>query len=121
MGSDADIAIFDPNLTRTIDGVMLKSNADYSVYEGWQVTGWPVLTIRRGEIVFRDGEVHGEPGTGRSLRRGLPRRSSSVQAIFEGQCPRCAWCRRQSRIVPPGGTCHMTDGPWEWPTISPMF
>ena len=70
VGSDADIVIFDPELTRTIDAGMLKSNADYSVYQDRQVTGWPVVTIRRGEVVFRDGQVVGEPGSGQVVGRG---------------------------------------------------
>jgi dihydropyrimidinase len=69
VGSDADIVIFDPNRTRTIEASMLKSNADHSVYEGWQVTGWTVLTLRRGEIVFEHDEVIGKPGSGRITRR----------------------------------------------------
>jgi dihydropyrimidinase len=73
VGSDADLVIFDPDLTRTIEGSMLKSNADYSVYEGWQVTGWPVLTLRRGEIVYRDDQVIGRPGSGVILKRGATR------------------------------------------------
>lgn len=70
VGSDADIVVFDPDLTRTITADMLKSNADYSVYEGWEVTGWPVVTLRRGEIVFENGEVIGAPGSGQLVRRG---------------------------------------------------
>jgi dihydropyrimidinase len=70
VGSDADIVIFDPERTRTIDASMLQSNADYSVYDGWSVTGWPEITIRRGEIVFRDDRVLGRPGSGALLRRG---------------------------------------------------
>lgn len=69
-GSDADIVVLDPERTRTIDGSILQSNADYSVYEGWSVAGWPELTIRRGEVVFRDDEVLGRPGTGALVRRG---------------------------------------------------
>jgi dihydropyrimidinase len=69
-GSDADIVIFDPDLTRTINASMLKSNADYSVYDGWTVTGWPITTIRRGEVVFENDEVTGQPGTGILPRRG---------------------------------------------------
>ncbi len=69
VGSDADIVVFDPNLTRTITADMLKSNCDYSVYEGWSVTGWPTLTLRRGEIVFRDDTVLGQPGSGQLLAR----------------------------------------------------
>ena len=72
VGSDADVVIFDPDLTRTVAAAMLKSKADYSVYEGRSVTGWSLVTIRRGEIVFQDDQVTGRPGTGQVLR-GTPR------------------------------------------------
>ncbi|MBM4464162.1 MAG: amidohydrolase family protein [Chloroflexi bacterium] len=70
VGSDADLVIFDPDLTLAIEGSRLKSNSDYSAFEGWQVTGWPVVTLRRGEIVFRDGEIIGRPGSGTIVPRG---------------------------------------------------
>jgi dihydropyrimidinase len=70
VGADADLVVFDPSLERTVTGSMLRSNADYSVYEGWQVTGWPIVTLRRGEVVFRDDEVCGQPGSGRVLACG---------------------------------------------------
>jgi dihydropyrimidinase len=73
VGSDADLVVLDPHLTRTVQGSMLKSNAGYSVYEGWQVTGWPVITVRRGEIVFCDGEVIGQPGSGAIVQRRATR------------------------------------------------
>jgi len=69
-GSDADVVIFDPQRVRTVSGSMLKSNADYSVYEGREVTGWPQITIRRGEIVFRDDELSAQPGSGQVLTCG---------------------------------------------------
>lgn len=69
-GSDADLVIFDPELRRTIDKSMLKSNVDHSVYEGWQVTGWPLITVRRGEIVYCQDEVVGRPGSGKLVPRG---------------------------------------------------
>jgi len=69
-GGDADLVIWDPNLTRTVTHSMMKSNADYSVYEGWHITGWPVTTLRRGEIVFDDDRVIGGAGSGRLLRCG---------------------------------------------------
>jgi dihydropyrimidinase len=43
---------------------------DYTPYEGLAVTGWPVTTIRRGEVVMQDGKVQAEKGTGRFLARG---------------------------------------------------
>jgi dihydropyrimidinase len=70
VGSDADIVVFDPDLTRTITADMLKSNCDYSVYEGWPVTGWPTITLRRGEVVFCDDTVVGQPGSGQLVARG---------------------------------------------------
>jgi dihydropyrimidinase len=70
VGSDADLVIFDPRVERRVCASMLHSNADYSVYEGWSVTGWPLVTLRRGEVVFRDEQVVGQPGTGRVLRCG---------------------------------------------------
>jgi len=53
---------------------MRKSNADDSVYDGWRVTGWPVLTLRRGEIVFRDDQVVAGPASGTVLRCGPAQR-----------------------------------------------
>ena len=70
VGSDADLVVFDPHLERTVTASMLHSNADYSVYQGWNVTGWPVLTLRRGEVVFRQDEVVGKAGGGRVLACG---------------------------------------------------
>jgi dihydropyrimidinase len=69
VGSDADLVVFDPDLTLTIEGSLLKSNSDYSPFEGWQVTGWPEVTLRRGEVVYRDREVVGEPGSGMIVPR----------------------------------------------------
>lgn len=70
VGSDADLVIFDPTLTRSIESSMLRSNSDYSVFDGWQVTGWSQVTIRRGEIVFQDGKILGKPGSGQLVSRG---------------------------------------------------
>jgi len=69
VGSDADLVIFDSTLTLTIENDMLKSNSDYSAFEGWRVTGWPEITIRRGEVVYRDGQILGSPGSGEILHR----------------------------------------------------
>ncbi|HET7093532.1 MAG TPA: amidohydrolase family protein, partial [Thermomicrobiales bacterium] len=70
VGSDADITIWDPNLTRPVDSARTQTNADYSPYEGWTVAGWPVTTISRGRVVFDHGEIVGQPGWGRLAGRG---------------------------------------------------
>lgn len=70
VGSDADLVLFDPTLTRTVTDEMLQSNADYSVYAGRAVTGWPVVTLRRGELVFQDETIVAAPGSGMLVQRG---------------------------------------------------
>ena len=57
VGFDADIAVVDPALTRTVDPATLESYADYSPFEGMALTGWPVATYVRGRCVMRDGAV----------------------------------------------------------------
>jgi dihydropyrimidinase len=69
VGSDADLVVLDPRLRRTVDGRSMQSNADYSVYDGREVAGWPRFTVSRGDVVLRDGQVVAEPGRGRWLRR----------------------------------------------------
>jgi dihydropyrimidinase len=69
VGSDADIALWDPGHPRTIDGARMQSLAGYSVYDGWQVQGWPRLVVRRGQLVLADGEITTRPGDGEWLRR----------------------------------------------------
>ena len=73
-GSDADVVIWDPSETRTIDGSAMQSNAGYSPYDGWEVTGWPQLTLSRGEVVADGTAVLGNPGRGRRARRTRFRR-----------------------------------------------
>jgi dihydropyrimidinase len=71
VGSDADLTIWDPTVTKTVDGSAMETNADYSPYDGWEVTGWPVVTISRGDVVYEGGRVVGQPGRGRLVKRGL--------------------------------------------------
>ena len=70
VGSDADIVLWDPDETRTIRDEDIFSGAGFSVYSGWDVTGWPVMTLRRGEVVYEDGEILAGAGGGELLRRG---------------------------------------------------
>lgn len=57
VGQDADIAVVDPDLEKTVDAATLGSFADYSPWEGQSIRGWPVMTIARGRIVAKDGEI----------------------------------------------------------------
>lgn len=68
-GSDADLVLWDPSKRVTITNALMQHAIDYTPYEGLEVTGWPVSTIRRGEVVMRDGKVQAQPGTGQYLPR----------------------------------------------------
>jgi dihydropyrimidinase len=69
-GSDADLVLFDPDERRVVRSADALSGAGFSVYDGWEVTGWPRVTIRRGEIVLREGRISGTPGSGTVAPRG---------------------------------------------------
>jgi dihydropyrimidinase len=69
VGSDADLAIWDPEMEVTITKDILHDTMDYTPYEGMKVKGWPVMTLSRGEIIWANGEVHGKAGRGRFLKR----------------------------------------------------
>lgn len=69
VGSDADIAIWDPDLEVTIAQDHLHHDVNYTVYEGMRVKGWPVTTLARGEPIWHEGRFTAEPGRGRFLAR----------------------------------------------------
>ena len=69
VGSDADLALWDPQERRVIDGARMQSRAQYSVYDGWTVQGWPRFVIRRGQLVLADGTCTAQPAQGRWARR----------------------------------------------------
>jgi dihydropyrimidinase len=48
------------------------SVADYTIYEGREVTGKPTKTFVRGELVAEDGAAVGESGYGEFLERTCP-------------------------------------------------
>ncbi|MDQ8730877.1 dihydropyrimidinase [Bradyrhizobium sp. LHD-71] len=70
-GFDADIVLWDPQRTTTIRQELLHHGADYTPYEGLEVTGWPVMTLLRGNVMVQDGEIVGKPGQGAFLKRDL--------------------------------------------------
>ena len=68
-GSDADLVLWDPAETRIIRDEDVLSKTAFSLYSGTEVTGWPRMTLRRGAVVYQDGTVRAEPGSGRLVKR----------------------------------------------------
>jgi dihydropyrimidinase len=72
VGSDADLVIWEDRRKVTITNALLHHDVDYTPYEGIEVTGWPALTLSRGEVVWEEGKFRGRPGRGEFLKCGPP-------------------------------------------------
>ena len=71
IGYDADITIIDMKKEQKVDSFLFGGFSDYLVYDGWNLKGWPVKTIVRGETVSEDFEVVGRRGFGKLVPRIL--------------------------------------------------
>jgi hypothetical protein len=69
VGTDADLVVVDLDETRTVTPELLGGAADYSVYDGREVTGWPSHTVVRGRVCYAEGRVEAEPGHGEHIER----------------------------------------------------
>jgi dihydropyrimidinase len=67
VGSDADLVIFDPTYSWKISAENQHSNAGFTLYEGRDVMGKPVLTMQRGEIILENGSIVAKPYRARHL------------------------------------------------------
>jgi dihydropyrimidinase len=56
-GADADIVLIDPERPVEIVARDMHSAADYDPYEGYKGLGWPVVTMLRGDVIARDGNI----------------------------------------------------------------
>jgi len=56
-GYDADITLVDLNKKMTITNAQQKSRTGWTPYDGLNVTGWPVMTMIRGNVVMREDEL----------------------------------------------------------------
>ena len=69
VGSDADIVLFDPDVQKRLTLEDLHADSDYSIWEGFECRGYPVITILRGKVIVEDGELLGSTSDGRWLKR----------------------------------------------------
>jgi dihydropyrimidinase len=68
-GADADLVVFDPSRTVVIESRAMHSRADYDPFEGFEVTGWPKLTISRGVAIASERKVDAPRGRGEFVAR----------------------------------------------------
>lgn len=69
-GADGDVVVVDMKLTKKVTQETIQSKFN-AFFRERELTGWPVMTILRGNIVFEDGQITGKPGTGKYLPRKL--------------------------------------------------
>jgi dihydroorotase-like cyclic amidohydrolase len=68
VGCDADLVIVDME-TEKVVGPDVTQSEFVSAFEGLPLKGWPVLTMRRGEVIYADGVVTGTPGGGQIVNK----------------------------------------------------
>ncbi|HWQ29743.1 MAG TPA: amidohydrolase family protein, partial [Negativicutes bacterium] len=68
-GSDADVVIVDLNTVREVKASDGTSRSDFSLYEGRKIKGWPVATIKNGELVAENGSYVGYCANGKYITR----------------------------------------------------
>jgi dihydroorotase len=57
VGYDADFTVVDLKRTETITNDWIASKCGWTPYDGKKVTGWPVGTVVRGNVVMWDGSL----------------------------------------------------------------
>jgi dihydropyrimidinase len=71
VGKDADLVLFDPSASGTIQQQNLHHTSDFTPYEGMRMAGAVRSVFLRGKAVVRDGILVGRRGTGRFQEREL--------------------------------------------------
>ncbi|EST11191.1 dihydropyrimidinase [Sporolactobacillus laevolacticus] len=69
VGADADLVMIDPKKKVTLRSDFLHEHVDYTCYEGFELQGYPVMTLSRGEVICKDGAFIGHEGRGQFLKR----------------------------------------------------
>jgi dihydropyrimidinase len=72
IGSDADLAVWNPAREVKIGAGMLHDRVGYTPYEGRTVSGWPEVVLSRGRVVVSDGALKASHGSGEFLPCGVP-------------------------------------------------
>ena len=67
VGSDADIAIWDPEKEFSVKYELLHDEVGYTPYTGQPIKGWPETVFSRGRVVIHEGELQVERGSGEFL------------------------------------------------------
>lgn len=87
-GLDADLVVVDMEREEVLGADRLLSRGKISAYEGWKVTGAPVMTFLRGQLVAENGVIVDDRPRGRMVRPNMPpprprNRATTMQAVLQ--------------------------------------
>ena len=68
-GADADIIVWDPKRSKTVQASTQQSAIDYNVFEGFELTGLPRFTLTRGKVAITEDKISTEEGHGKFVAR----------------------------------------------------
>jgi dihydropyrimidinase len=87
-GSDADLVVLgDEVRTLGTAGTSYRTRSDFSIYEGWKLSGWPSFTITGGKVAVENGEFALDRAAGRLVPRHssrVPLRTGAANALGRG-------------------------------------
>jgi dihydropyrimidinase len=69
IGSDADIAVWDPKKSVTFTDKAVKDRTGFTPWKGRTVKGWPSTVLLRGEVLVENDKLCAKPGSGQFLAR----------------------------------------------------
>jgi dihydropyrimidinase len=81
VGSDADIVLWNAGLRKKLTMDDFHADSDYSIWEGFECHGYPVMTVLRGKVIVEDGKLVGSSSDGQWLSRKV-----SPRVVAEPVC-----------------------------------
>ena len=69
VGSDADLVVVDMKRKEKITPESIVSKGGWTMYDGMEIQGAPIMTFLGGELIYDHGKVLGQPGAGQFITR----------------------------------------------------
>ncbi|PHS20824.1 MAG: hypothetical protein COA85_13805 [Robiginitomaculum sp.] len=79
IGADADLVVWDAEMSKTISVKTHHQNVDYNIFEGMEITGLATHTLSRGVLAYKDGDLRAVKGAGQYVKR--PAYPASFEAL----------------------------------------